>query len=51
MFTSFKKREIWDVSRYSRATTAKKCMKKRDARAKLLSSHGTGRIFDVHREV
>ena len=33
--TSAKKRENWEVWRYSRAVTAKKCTKKRDARAKL----------------
>ena len=33
--TSAKKRENWEVSRHSRAVTAKKCTKKRDAWAKL----------------
>ena len=35
MSTSAKNRENWEVSRHSRALTAKKCTKKRDTRAKL----------------
>ena len=36
MSTSFKKRETQEVPRRNRAVMAKKCTKKRDARAKLL---------------